>query len=289
MASPSCLLVSFSLNFNWLQEAQKAYDKIKDLPPKERAKAINDRSRIWKKLKEPLQECSHGKCWYCESRETTAPGDVDHFRPKNEVEECPNHPGYWWLAFDWTNYRYACELCNRPNNDPATERVKGKRYGGKGIAFPLVDPNRRVFDENAIGGVLCEEPELLNPVVASDPLLLTFDEDGTTRPAKNQAHYPKEYKRAETSINVYHLNRAKLKNARRFYVCRVVAQLVKEGDEFLLLGAVENSVAARQGYNKVVERLSLMIDGQAQYSAAARAVLKMYRNREWVDDLLTAS
>ena len=137
--------------------------------------------------------------------------------------------------------------------------------------------------------MLCEEPELLNPVVASDPLLLTFDEDGTTRPAKNQAHYPKEYKRAETSINVYHLNRAKLKNARRFYVCRVVAQLVKEGDEFLLLGAVENSVAARQGYNKVVERLSLMIDGQAQYSAAARAVLKMYRNREWVDDLLTAS
>ncbi|MEO6892679.1 MAG: hypothetical protein ABI456_23240 [Ktedonobacteraceae bacterium] len=275
---------NLAVSASWQQKAQQAYDIVKNLPPAERAKAINDRSRIWKALKEDLQKLSHGKCWYCESFESTAPGDVDHYRPKNEVEECPHHTGYWWLAFAWSNYRYGCELCNRINNDPETD-IKG----GKGSAFPLCDETQRVFDEHAPAGLLREEPALLDPTVAADPPLLTFDEDGTARPSRNQLHFPKEYLRADTSIRVYHLNRQKLKNRRQFAVCSKVKELIEEGNEYLSLATLEGSIGAREGYKRVVKRLSDMIDEQADYSAAAKAILKIYRNHEWVDELLCAA
>lgn len=55
----------------------------------------------------------HGKCAYCESRyDTTAPVDIEHFRPKGAVEGI-DHPGYWWLAAEWTNLLPSCIDCNR--------------------------------------------------------------------------------------------------------------------------------------------------------------------------------
>lgn len=153
----------FVLPAGWEEKARQAYVAIQQLPPEERAEAINKKSTIWKSLKKTLSELSHGKCWYCESLETTCPGDVDHFRPKNEVEECPQHPGYWWQAFTWKNYRYGCELCNRRNTDPVTNVV-----GGKDSAFPLWDETKRVLDNTDPLDTLCEEPMLLDPTVASD-------------------------------------------------------------------------------------------------------------------------
>jgi uncharacterized protein (TIGR02646 family) len=40
-------------------------------------------------------------------------GDVEHFRPKGQVEEDANHGGYWWLAYELNNYVLSCSLCNR--------------------------------------------------------------------------------------------------------------------------------------------------------------------------------
>jgi hypothetical protein len=74
------------------------------------------------------------KCVYCEAKILRANLHVDHQRPKAGVEEWsldemrraniedttdtrPNrpwaeHPGYWWLAFEWENYALACYECN---------------------------------------------------------------------------------------------------------------------------------------------------------------------------------
>jgi uncharacterized protein (TIGR02646 family) len=55
-----------------------------------------------------------GKCAYCESFYAgTQPTDIEHFRPKAGVEECPGHPGYWWLAMSWENLLPSCIDCNR--------------------------------------------------------------------------------------------------------------------------------------------------------------------------------
>jgi uncharacterized protein (TIGR02646 family) len=264
----------------WQKKAEKALAEIALISdPEERKRAINRKSKIWKELKEMLLQCSHDKCWYCESKVThVAPGDVDHWRPKNAVEECPDHPGYWWKAFDWDNFRFSCNNCNRHNTD-----TENNHTGGKEAHFALWDESRRVRDSS--GDIRLEEPLLLDPVRASDPPLLTFDEDGMARPSRTEQQSPKAYKRAHYSIEVYHLNRSKLKNRRQFYVCNKVKALIQEGEDCLAMEKGENSSAARESYNKVVERLYEMVRPEEEYSAAAKAVLYTYRNLEWVDEL----
>ena len=69
-----------------------------------------------------------GKCAYCESLITNnQPGDVDHYRPKGRVMDANNkpvmittalgenpHPGYYWLAYQFSNLLPSCIDCNRP-------------------------------------------------------------------------------------------------------------------------------------------------------------------------------
>src|SRR2546427_6293988 len=98
----------------------------------------------------------------------------------------------------------------------------------------------------------------------------------------------KEYQRAQISIEIYHLNRSIIKNRRQFIVCNKVKQLIEEGDNFYLLMTMENSIAAQEGYNRVVETLLKMVDEYAEYSAAAKSVLRLHRDHEWVEELLSA-
>jgi len=71
----------------------------------------------------------YGKCVYCEQKIiSNQHGDIEHFRPKgmvtdeNDVEvsrvkdgTVEKHPGYFWLAYEWTNLLLSCELCNQPS------------------------------------------------------------------------------------------------------------------------------------------------------------------------------
>ena len=42
----------------------------------------DDRSTIWKELKESLELLSNGRCWYCETNIPRTDNAVDHYRPK---------------------------------------------------------------------------------------------------------------------------------------------------------------------------------------------------------------
>lgn len=101
-----------------------------------------------------LEELFHGKCAYCESQySSTAPVDIEHYRPKGAIEGQPNLPGYWWLAMDWSNLLPSCIDCNRrrtqisvtPSSElqaMAEERmtktiVDKKSRSGKKDAFPI--------------------------------------------------------------------------------------------------------------------------------------------------------
>jgi hypothetical protein len=62
-------------------------------------------SNVWKAAKPQLKRETGGKCAYCESpTDTVAHGDVEHYRPKSK---------YWWLAYCYENYLYACQICNQ--------------------------------------------------------------------------------------------------------------------------------------------------------------------------------
>ncbi|HWU90237.1 MAG TPA: hypothetical protein VN253_23395 [Kofleriaceae bacterium] len=84
-------------------------------------------------VKEALLEMQHEKCAFCEGKPLPhGYGDVEHFRPKGEVrqddDDDPKRPGYYWLAYDWSNLLFACQLCNQRH---------------KKSLFPLADPAQR--------------------------------------------------------------------------------------------------------------------------------------------------
>jgi hypothetical protein len=114
----------------------------------------------WAEFKAEFAKAQHGKCGYCEMRVIGGQnGDVEHFYPKGEVWHLHPDPqrwgrekdwastvvgrerivfcdqGYWWLAYDWSNYLLSCAVCNEywklsyfpVGNDPRNRPpVKGK-------------------------------------------------------------------------------------------------------------------------------------------------------------------
>lgn len=59
-----------------------------------------------------LRKTFYGKCAYCERSIEKGTREVEHYRPKGGVGD-PAHPGYWWLAFSWTNLLPTCGPCNK--------------------------------------------------------------------------------------------------------------------------------------------------------------------------------
>lgn len=108
-------------------------------------------------VKVALKNDQRQKCCYCEGHFAGhASGDVEHFRPKafsqqTQAEE-RNYPGYYWLAYTWTNLYYSCEICNRVR---------------KRNLFPLNDQTRRARRPSDV--LEDEDPLLLDPGGERDP------------------------------------------------------------------------------------------------------------------------
>src|SRR5437016_1604606 len=69
-------------------------------------------------VKDTLRIAQHKKCAFCESYFAHVGfGDVEHFRPKAGYKQRDSdelkRPGYYWLAYDWSNLFYSCQLCNQ--------------------------------------------------------------------------------------------------------------------------------------------------------------------------------
>jgi len=112
-----------------------------------------------------LQDAQHNKCCYCERFVEDKYHDVEHWRPKARADRTHGaiDPGYWWLAWTWSNLLFSCNNCNRPNRD-----VDG-RLVGKGDRFPLAEGSIPLVAELAAPGR--ELPLLLDPAARDiDPI-----------------------------------------------------------------------------------------------------------------------
>ncbi len=58
-----------------------------------------------------LNDIYKNKCAYCEQTPLGSPLQVEHFRPKNGVDEIV-HSGYYWLGYEWSNLLLSCGNCN---------------------------------------------------------------------------------------------------------------------------------------------------------------------------------
>ncbi|MGO4403630.1 hypothetical protein AB4Z10_05105 [Bosea sp. RAF48] len=92
---------------------------------KGRRKSFNFKAYKEDDVRHTLQLLFHSKCAYCEaSYEAVGPVDIEHFRPKGEVEGEPAHQGYWWLAADWGNLLPSCIDCNRRRFQPTPRDMR---------------------------------------------------------------------------------------------------------------------------------------------------------------------
>lgn len=193
-------------------------------------------------VKNRLKRMQNGKCAFCEARVPhVAHGDVEHFRPKAGYKQSPaddlTRPGYYWLAYDWHNLLFSCQICNQRH---------------KSSLFPLVDNDARARvhtdDPNA------EAPLFIDPA-REDPAgyvgfrreyAIAIDRDG----------------RGEATIAGLGLNRPELLEARR-----TLLQLVL---------ALAKLVAVNPDQPEAVEARQLleeMRDARQDYSAMTRTVM----------------
>ena len=124
-----------------IDEADAAQAEIDAEPaPKKRRKLIKKHQDKWVAFRDAFAELSHHKCWYTESLSPGADWDVDHFRPKNRLQDEKTHGGYYWEALKWKNFRLSCHRSNRLRTNPHTNQVDGKSD-----RFPLLNPADRAW------------------------------------------------------------------------------------------------------------------------------------------------
>lgn len=272
----------------WRDEAVKALKSVTAFENASRternAEIERNAPKTWRALKNALKKLSNDKCWYCEVRQERSLGAVDHFRPKGKVDGVPSHPGYWWLAFDETNYRFSCTLCNSAVND-----IESGTSGGKREQFPLLDETKRASNKDVSHEH--ESPVLLDPTVAADTVLLTWKVDGKPSPRFSAAQNSIWNKRAEVSIRVYHLHHRKL-NRRRIRIYNEIKLLVQEGD--LLYGkALSNLPVEMSSVERVTKGLMRILREDAELTSAAKQYVREFMssvpNRVWLEAVVNAT
>jgi uncharacterized protein (TIGR02646 family) len=250
----------------WLDKASSAIAEVSRLEDSEKSKGITKYSDLWRELAPLLGNLTSMKCWYCESIEKRSDNPIDHFRPKGRVAECEGMTcGYWWLAFDWRNYRFCCTFCNsrRIDDTHGTD-------GGKQDHFPLRDEQKRA--KTRIDETCDEQPLLLDPCRSADPLLLWFDEDGKPMPNPRYCMNDTSKVRVRESIRLYHLDHELIVVARR-RLFKKIQRLANEADEMFLKILEEDCPTAHQAFENAVRSLRETLEESAELSSTARAYL----------------
>ena len=144
-------------------------------------------------LRDYLRSLSFNKCWYTEIFFGADYPQVEHFRPKNSVKNETKtvcHSGYWWLAFEFSNYRLAKPMPN----------IR------KGIYFPLRRRALAACDPSM--PLHYEIPMLLDPTNDDDVSMIAFNALGQPEPCHEPITDLTQWdrERIEFSIKVYGLD-----------------------------------------------------------------------------------
>jgi len=210
---------------------------------------------VWGELKTWLLSLSHNKCWFSEAKDCFNHWDVEHFRPKKSAKDLDGteHDGYWWLAFDWQNFR----ICGNAGNRK------------KGTYFPLREGCPRASCPGH--DLRNEDPQLLDPIDEDDPNLLSFNFEGRAIPlAGLEDEWDK--KRVEYSVERFNLDFPPLMDKRKtvWNECWRRIQMYREELGKLKLSNGENAIARNQVKSCAKEIRSMMREDK-ELSAVSRA------------------
>lgn len=246
-----------------LTDINSAKAEITALPEAERSNYIDDNGSRWSALKTELWTIGNMKCWYSEAVIQRQEGHVEHYRPKKKPHGLngEQHPGYWWRAFDWTNFRIAHPTSNVRITDYLTGKV-----AGKGAYFPLREGCVRAQNE---ASEPTEVPVLLDPTVQGDCRLLCFDSnEGKPIPTFTKDQDEWKNKRALDSISYYHLDEGTWNYMRKDLMDDISVLCDKLIEE---AGAVHANAAL---CDEFIDELIGYIDEHQPFTAACRQVIK---------------
>lgn len=244
---------SFNPNADWLQRADETTLQLLNASDIHEIHSIIDSNKnIWGDLKDFLLEISKNKCWYSEAKDKYSHLHVDHFRPKKAAIgiDKKDYGGYWWLAFDWNNYR----VCGAVGN--VNKRDK----------FAVFRNKASTIDDNIEDEIIY----FLDPTEEEDILKITFNNNGEVMPIIKTGW---DYEQANYTIKNLKLNCKKLKEARK-YIWNKCSNLVSE-IQLLMQKNNINPSPFRRG--QIKEKLTLLKDfvkATTEFSATAKACLR---------------
>jgi hypothetical protein len=151
---------------------------------------------LYGSFKDFLFQLTDRKCAYCEQVITSnQPGEVEHFRPKGSVVDDKfkpifvvhpkrgkiEHPGYFWLAYEWLNLLPSCIDCNRYRLHQTFDEKSAavKEGAGKADRFPLADETKRACVPQEVS---LEDPLLIDPSRVSPDGHFKFCRNGMIKP-----------------------------------------------------------------------------------------------------------
>ena len=284
------------LDPRWLQKAEDATDAIivayerwrtehsvETFVPKEHLDAS-----VWSELKNWLLEhVFYQKCAYCEVRLTRDHGAAEHFRPKGRVtsreygarrprtsvamttDECRadcEHPGYFWLAYDWRNLVPSCDRCNNH---------KGSCFMTKCYVFMCecssVQSHQTMARNSLLWSEWCypstemldelEDPLLLNPLTHEPKLHLKFGECGIIA-AKDESV------RGEASIHAFGLADEELRKDRQ--------EEQEHAITAYLAAQIGRQISIKDRRRMAEEALREYKEGRRPFSAAVLDYIELY-------------
>ncbi len=179
-------------------------------------------------VKKKLKTIQSKKCCFCEAKVPhIAHGDVEHFRPKGGVQMTNQaqltKPGYYWLAYDFSNLFYSCQICNQTHK---------KNF------FPLLNENKRAKSHH--DDHLQEESLILNPSLDAPDEHLIFEGE-FIKPKNNSI-------KGKMTIKYVGLDRADLEEQRREYI---------ETFKILAIIARNGNIEAKKHFKKVGKNSAL--------------------------------
>lgn len=245
---------------DWVEEAEQVTAQLRAAPNEAARKAIIDANEgFWRddRIRNWLLAQFNNKCWYSESFDSTASIHVDHYRPKGRIKSKlggPTCEGYWWLAFNWENYRICGQLLN----------VK------KGDLFPIIEGARC----NPIDPVSLqlEAPVLIDPITDQTRLIsYERDEDSCIAVPAAGIDAP-DQDRAVRTIEILGLNlRDRLNAKRRDTWDECLMQIVSYQSAQATTGAY---VLKQVIQAKVKSQLKEKIKYEAEFSSVVEACIE---------------
>lgn len=196
-------------------------------------------------VKTALIEAQHEKCCFCESKVThIAYGDIEHFRPKGGWRRTKSskltRPGYFWLAYDWSNLLFCCQICN--------QREKRNH-------FPIEDEQQRCTHPNK--DVSLEKPLFINP---------RFEDPETHIAFRGEVPFPvNNSKKGKATIDGLGLKRKPLQS-RRTDILSALKYV-----HYVATGVVSASIELQE---EAKAKLKLFAEPSAEYSSAVKCAIK---------------